>query len=331
MGPADQPQGQDANWLVGERKPTPQPERREPRLRDPGLRDLSFRDYGAVVIRAVKSALSDNLTNLAAAVAYNLFLAIPSALLIGLGVFSLFAGPSAVHTILQHLSSVMPASAVSLLGSSLTRITQTKGSGSLAMIAVGFVLAVWSLSGAMQTMMWALNIAYGREETRGFVRRRMVALGMIAAGVLAFALIFVLLVLGPFMTHWVGSAIHQTTATTWVWWIAQWPILALGLAAAFAVVLHTGPNVVPRSWQFITPGSVFAIVVWLAASGAFAVYTSGFASYNKTWGSLSAVIVLLTWLWISALALLVGGEINAEVERSRQLRSAGAGDTLPAA
>jgi membrane protein len=313
----------DGDWLVGEREPTPQPERGEPRVADPGLGDLSFRDYLAVIVRAAKSALADNLTNLAAAIAYNLFLAIPSALLVALGAFSLFAGPNAVDTILQHLGSVMPASAVSLLGSSLDRMTRTQHSGGVAMVAVGLGLAAWSVSSAMQTVMWALNIAYRREETRGFVAKRLLAVAMITAGLVAFALVFVLLILGPYMADWVGSGVGHRSAVTWVWWIAQWPILVLGLLTAFAVVLHLGPNVVPRSWKFITPGSVFAVAVWLAASGAFAVYTSHFASYNKAWGSLAAVIVLLTWLWISALALLVGGEINAEVERSRQLRSAG--------
>jgi membrane protein len=90
--------------------------------------------------------------------------------------------------------------------------------------------------------------------------------------------------------------------------------------AAFAIVLYLAPNVSPPKWSFISPGAVFAVVVWLAASALFAFYTSQFASYNKTWGSLSAVIVMLTWLWLSALALLLGAEINAEAERSRELR-----------
>jgi membrane protein len=106
----------------------------------------------------------------------------------------------------------------------------------------------------------------------------------------------------------------------WVWWTAQWPILLLGLLTMFAVVLYLGPNIVPPRWEFVTPGALLAVVVWLAASGGFAFYTSRFASYNKTWGSIAAVIIMLTWLWLSALALLVGGEINAETQRSRDYR-----------
>jgi membrane protein len=299
--------------------PTPQPELREPQLSDPGLTDLSTRDYFAVMVRGVKSALADNVTNLASAVAYNAFLAIPSALLVALGGFSLLAGPSAVQTIMSHLSSVMPKSAVSLLGSSLTRTTQAH-SGGVAMIVIGLVLALWSLSGAMQTVMWAMNMAYQRDETRNFVKKRLVAVAMIIAIVVAFALVFCLLVLGPHMTDWVGSAIGNQTVVTWVWWIGQWPILIIGLLTAFAIVLYLAPNVSPPTWQFISPGAVFAVIVWLIASALFALYTSQFASYNKTWGSLSAVIVMLTWLWLSALALLLGAEINAEAERSRELR-----------
>ncbi len=300
-------------------EPQPQPERAEPRLSDPGLSDLSKRDYAAIVVRAAKRAMHDNIPDLAAAVAYRSFLAIPSALLVALGAFSVFAGPGAVDTITGHLSSVMPRSVVSLIGSSLARVTRSPSDGLLLLIA-GLVLALWSLSGAMQTVMWAMNIAYQRRETRGFVKKRLIALVMIVCGVMAFGLVFVLLVLGPVMTEWVGSAIGRPTAVTWVWWIGQWPILLLGLLTNFAMVLYLAPNVVPPRWKFITPGSVFAVVVWIAASAGFAFYTSQFSSYNKAWGSLAGVIVMLTWLWLSALALLLGAEINAEAERSRELR-----------
>jgi membrane protein len=282
------------------------------------LRDLSARDYVGVVYRGIKRALADNVTNLAAAIAYYAFLAIPSALLVAVGAFSVFAGPDAINNVLDHLSPVMPASAVNLIGDTLTRTTQAQ-SGGLVMIVVGFLLALWTLSGAMQTVMWALTAAYERDETRGFVRKRLIAVTLIFCVVVSFALVFVLLVLGPDASRWVGSAVGNTTLVRWVWWTAEWPILLVGLMTMFAIVLYLAPNVVPRKWQFITPGAVFAVVVWLVASGLFAVYTSNFSTYNKAWGSLAAVIIMLTWLWVSALALLVGGEINAEVQRCRAL------------
>jgi membrane protein len=282
------------------------------------LRDLSARDYVGVVYRGIKRALADNVTNLAAAIAYYAFLAIPSALLVAVGAFSVFAGPDAINNVLDHLSPVMPASAVNLIGDTLTRTTQAQ-SGGLVMIVVGFLLALWTLSGAMQTVMWALTAAYERDETRGFVKKRLIAVTLIFCVVVSFALVFVLLVLGPDASRWVGSAVGNTTLVRWVWWTAEWPILLVGLMTMFAIVLYLAPNVVPRKWQFITPGAVFAVVVWLVASGLFAVYTSNFSTYNKAWGSLAAVIIMLTWLWVSALALLVGGEINAEVQRCRAL------------
>lgn len=286
---------------------------------EPGeLSDLSFRGYVGVVYRGIRRAFADNVPNLAAAVAYYGFLAIPSAMLVAVGAFSIFAGPHAVNTILDHLSTVMPASAISLLGDSLTRTTQAQNGG-LIMIAVGIALAFWTLSGAMQTVMWALTAAYERDETRGFVKKRLIAVTLILCTVVSFALVFVLLILGPHVSSWVGDAVGNATLVRWVWWTAQWPILLAGLLTMFAIVLYLAPNVVPPKWQLITPGAIFAVVVWLAASGLFAVYTSNFASYNKAWGSLAAVIIMLTWLWISALALLIGGEINAELHRCRAI------------
>jgi membrane protein len=184
------------------------------------------------------------------------------------------------------------------------------------------VLALWTLTGAMTTLMWALNVAYDREETRGFAKQRLTALAMLVCVAVATILVFGLLVLGPHLSGWVGDALGHRSLVAWTWWIAEWPVLLLALLTAFAGILYLGPNVDHPRWRFLSFGSVFAVVVWLAASGAFAFYASRFSSYNKTWGSLAAVIVMLTWLWLSSLALLVGAEINAEAERSRELRAA---------
>jgi membrane protein len=143
---------------------------------------------------------------------------------------------------------------------------------------------------------------------------------MLACMLLAFGLSFGLLVLGPLITDWIGSAVGIERVIGWIWWTLQWPVLVGGLLLAFAGLLYLGPNVDHPKFSFITPGSLFAVIVWLLASGLFAVYVSMFGSYNKAWGSLAAVIVMLTWLWLSALAILVGAEINAEAERSRELR-----------
>jgi membrane protein len=299
--------------------PSPQPEHAEPKFADPGLTDLSGRDFKAIVIRAGKSALGHQITDLAAALAYYSFLAIPSILLVALGVFSAFADPSAVQSLIDKIGTVAPADATALLDDSLTRMSQNN-SGGWAIAAVGFVLALWTTTGAMTALMRALNRAYEREETRGFVRQRLSALAMVAVMLVAFALVFGLLVLGPALSGWIGDAVGIEAVFRWIWWVAQWPVLIVGLLAAFASVLYIGPNVDHPRWQFVSPGSLFAVVVWLLASGLFAVYTATFSSYNKAWGSLAAVIVMLTWLWLTGCALLLGAEINAETERSRELR-----------
>jgi membrane protein len=299
--------------------PEPQPEREEPRLEDPGPTDLSKRDYLAIVKRAFKEANNDHITSLAAALAYYAFLAIPATLLIGAGLFGLFAGPDAVTNVIDKLQGIIPSQASTLLEDSLNRLTQNQGT-SITLIAVGGALALWTLSGAMQNVMWALNMAYDREETRGFVRRRIVAAAMAVFALMASALALGLLVLGPHLSRWIGDAVGDKTVVEIVWWVAQWPILIGGLLLAFAIIYYLGPNIEHPKWQFLSFGSVFAVLVWLLASGAFAFYASRFGSYNKAWGSLAAVVVMLTWLWISSVALLLGAEINAEAERSRELR-----------
>jgi membrane protein len=313
----DEAQLEDAR--VG-RAPMPQPEPNEPRLENPGLLDLSFRDWRAIFVRAVKEFLEDNGTMLASALAYSTFFAIPSVLLVVVGVFTLVVGPETIASLMAHFSHVMPGQATSLLGGSLRRLDQHPTTG-VTMTIVGFVLALWATTGAMTTYMTALNLAYERKDGRSFLRKRLVAVELVAVMGFAFLLVAVLLMFGPPVEQLVAShAGPFSGAIGWIWWIAEWPILVAGLLAAFATLLYLGPDVAHPRWRFITPGSLFATVVWLAVSGAFAFYTSSFGSYNKTWGSLAAVIIMLTWLWLAGIALLLGAEINAEAERSRELR-----------
>jgi membrane protein len=297
----------------------PQPERGEPTLADPRLRDLTFRDWRAILVRSIKQAGADAVTDVAAALAYYAFLAIPAALLIAVGVFSRTAGPDTIESMIDRLTGVVPAEATQLIEESLTRVTENK-SGGLVLIVLGFLLALWTATGAMNALIRGLNRVYGRKETRSFVKQRLTALAMLLCLLLAFALSFGLLVMGPVISEELGEALGLEGVFGWIWWTAEWPILLLGLLFVFAAVLYLGPNVAHPRWRFLTPGSVVAVAVWLVASGLFAVYVSLFGSYNKAWGSLAAVIILLTWLWLSALALMLGAEINAEAERSRELR-----------
>jgi membrane protein len=286
---------------------------------EPQPTDLSKRDYLAITRRAFTRFNRDHMTNTAAALAYYAFLAIPSGLLIAVGLFGLVAGPSAVDTVIGKLHGIVPAQATNLLDGSLKNLTQHQGTA-VSVLTIGGVLAFWSLTSAMQNLMWALNIAYDLEEGRGFVRRRATGLGMLVFALIGFALAFGVLVLGPHLSTWIGKAVGAESVVKVVWYIAEWPLLVAGLLVAFAGLMSFGPNVKHPRWRFLTFGSIVAVVLWLLASGAFAFYASRFSSYNKTWGSLAAVVVMLTWLWLSSAALLFGAEVNAETERSRKLR-----------
>jgi len=284
------------------------------------MRLSTFAAWKAIFIRAAKGFMNDNGTMLASALAYSSFFAIPSVLLVTVGVFTLVAGPDTITNLMAHFSTVMPGQVTELLGKSLKNLDAHPAS-SVVMTVIGFVLALWSTTSAMNAYMLAINLAYDRKDKRSFIRKRIVALQMVVAIAFALVLVAVLLIFGPQIEKTIASHLGAAGGVlNVVWWIAQVPILLVGLLAAFATLLHLGPDVEHRKWQFLTPGSLVAAVMWIAISGLFAVYTSMFGSYNKTWGALSAVIVTLTWLWLSSTALLFGAEVNAELERSRELR-----------
>ena len=286
-------------------------------MRDPGLADLSTRDYRAIARRTLKGFMDDGVTDMAAALAYYSFLAIPAALLVVLGAATMIMSPSEITGLTDRMTGIIPAEVATMLEDSLQRL---KGGGAGTVFGVGLALALWTTSGAMTAFMRAFNRAYGREETRSFVRQRLIALLMVVTVTFALVLVMGLLILGPAISSWIGEAVNAEGTVALIWWAGQWPVLIGGLLAAFATLLYLGPNVDHPRWTFLSPGAGVAVVVWLLASGLFSVYTSMFGSYNKTWGSLSAVIVMLTWLWISSIALLLGAELNAEAERSRELR-----------
>jgi membrane protein len=282
---------------------------------EPGLTDLSRRDWKTILVRAAKESLDDGITDVAAMLAYYAFLAIPALMLVSLGVFSLVAGPDTVDSLMKKLGGVVPPEAISLLQESLNRSLENQ-SGGIALIVVGGVLAVWTATGAMGGLIRGMNTVYDRKESRGFAKTRGVSFVMLVCAVVAVGLVLTLLVLGPVIADALGRALDLEDVFGWIWWTAQWPILVAALLGAFAAMFYFGPDVEHRRWRYITPGAVVAVVLWLLASGAFAVYVALLGSYNKAWGSLAAVIILLTWLWISALSFLFGAEINAEVERT---------------
>jgi len=291
-------------------------ERRE-HGRSPRLREISLGEWREIGMRAVRGSLADNVPMMASSLAYSAFFAIPSLLLLLLGVFTLVADQSTISSLVDRLTIIAPSDAATLFGDSLHRLSERPSTG-ITLTLIGLALAVWSMTNAMSTVISALNVAYDRRrDTRGFVRSRLAALAMAffvgSAAVLAGAL----LILGPQLQRWLGSALDARGPVHAVWVIAQWPLLIAALLFAFSVVLYIGPDVEHQRWRLVSPGSVVAVVVWLVVSWAFSYYTARFGTYDKTWGTLGAVIVTLIWLWLAGISLLFGGELNAETERRR--------------
>jgi membrane protein len=281
---------------------------------------MTARDWIVTFKRAGKKMLDDHMPMIAQALAFSAFFAIPSVLLVAVGLFTLIADRGAIDSLIQRLHSVMPHQATELLSQSLHRLDAAPGT-SIAITVVGLVLAIWSTTSAMTAFMTAVNLAYDRHEKRKFVRKRLTALLMAGCIGLAFGLVAVLLIFGPTIEKHLGRALGIPGFLGWVWWTAEWPILVAGLLAAFAALLYLGPDDESRNWRLFTPGAVIAVVIWLVVSAAFAFYTASFGSYNKTWGSLAGVIITLTWLWLAGLALLFGAEVNSELERAARERA----------
>jgi membrane protein len=274
---------------------------------------------GAIGIlrRAVEEAREDRITMTAQALAFSLFLAIPATFLLLLGIFSLVAAPGDVAGLVERLEAVMPPEAAELLGESLERSAQSAPSG-ITMTVLGLALALWTTTSAASGLMDGIATAFDARDERNFIRRRAIALAIVASLVAAAMVVLGLLVLGPHLERWIGEASGAPTLTAWLWWTAQWPILIGFLLLAFSIVLHLAPHVDERRWRIVSPGAVVALVVWLAASGALAVYSARFGSYEKTWGTLSAVVVTMLWLWLGAVALLFGAELDAAVRAARE-------------
>ena len=280
-----------------------------------------IRGAWAVLRLAVDQARKHRVPMIAQALAYSLFLAIPASLLVLLGIFSLVSDPDDVGQLVDRLESIMPAEAAELLGDSLERSSRST-SGGVILTVIGFLLAVWTTTSAATALMEGITTAFGGTDERGFVRKRLVALVIVACLVVASLLLVGLLVLGPQLERWLGDATGQESLVGWLWWTAQWPILIVVLLFAFAVVLALGPAVDERPRIRVSAGSAVALAVWLAASGGLAVYSASFGSFEKTWGTLSAVVVTLVWLWLGGAALLLGAEIDAASRTLRERPSA---------
>jgi len=273
----------------------------------------------ATVKRTVKEFLEDDMTDWAAALTYYGLLAIFPALLAFVGVFGLVASrEGATQAINDIVTQIGPASAADTFSGPIESITSNSAASGF-MAIVGFVLAIWSASGYVGAFMRASNIIYETPEGRPFWHLRPLQLLItLVTVILAAITVLALAVSGP-LAEAVGGAIGLSDAAVTVYQIAKWPILALLVITIFSVLYYAAPNVKIRGFKWVTPGGIVALVVWIIASAAFALYVANFSAYDKTYGTLGGVIVLLIWMWITNLAVLFGHELNAERERSQEL------------
>jgi membrane protein len=200
----------------------------------------------------------------------------------------------------------------------IDQITGNKSAAGI-MLIVGLAAALWSASSYIGAFMRASNAIYERQEGRGFFRLRPVQLLVTLILVLMSALVVLALVVSGPVAQAIGNAVGLGSMAVTVFNIAKWPAMLLVVMVMLAILYYASPNAKQPSFKWISPGSVVAVVVWVVASGAFALYVATFASYNKTYGALAGVVVFLVWLWITNLAVLFGAELNAEIERGREI------------
>ncbi len=275
----------------------------------------------ATLKRTVTEFSEDNLSDWAAALTYYGLLALFPALIALVALIGLVGDPaSTTKTITQIVTKIGPSSAAQTFAGPIQSITSHKCTAGIVGI-IGLITALWSASSYVGAFMRAANVIYETPEGRPIWKLR--PLQMLVTLVMLVLLVIVALALvltGPVVTA-VAGPLGIGSAAVSVWDIAKWPVLLLFVVVMFSVLFYATPNVRLAGFKWVTPGALFALVVWLLASVAFAFYAANFGSYNKTYGALGGVIIFLVWLWITNTALLLGMELNAERERSRELEA----------
>jgi membrane protein len=273
------------------------------------------------VKRTVAEFREDNLTDSAAALTYYSVLSIFPALIALVSIVGLVGDPQTVTDALTDIvSSIGPASAVDTFKGPIEDVTSSRGAAGVLLI-VGIVTALWTASGYVGAFMRASNVIYEVEEGRSFIKLRPLQMLVTLLLILLLALVLMAIVLTGPVAEQVGSSIGIGDTVLTIWDIAKWPVLLAVVALMIAVLYYSAPNAKLPGFKWVTPGSLLAIVVWLIASAAFAFYVANFGSYNTTYGALGGVVIFLVWLWITNVAILLGAELNAERERSRELEA----------
>jgi membrane protein len=290
--------------------PTPKPEKGgEPAAAAPT--DVPARGWIDVARNVWRNIGKNRVVAVAAGLTFYAILAIFPAITALVSIYGLFADPGAIQGQLKHMEGVLPEGAISVIGGQAQRIA-AQGHGTLGLAFVsGVAVALWSANAGVKALFDALNVAYGAEETRGFFRLNAISL-LFTISALAVAILGLsLTVIVPWMLEHVFSGLALAAT------IVRWLSVPFAIAAALfmlAVLYRFGPSIKKPAWRWVTPGSLFAVTFLIVSSAAFAFYAAHFGSYNKTYGALGAVIGFMTWIWISSIVVMVGAEINAEVE-----------------
>jgi membrane protein len=269
--------------------------------------------------RTVAEFREDNLTDWAAALTYYSLLAIFPALIAMVSLIGIFGDPvSTTRSLTEIVAEIGPESAAETFSGPIESIASDRGTAGFAFV-LGLAVALWSASGYVGAFIRASNVIYETPEGRPFWKLRPLQIAVTLMLIVAVALLAVGLVLtGPIVSAIAEPLGIDDTAVD-VWNIAKWPVMAAVFVTMVSLLYYASPNVRLRGFRWVTPGSLFAIAVWAIASAAFAFYVANFGAYDKTYGTLGGLVVLLVWLWITNLAILFGHQLNAERERGIEL------------
>jgi membrane protein len=291
------------------------------------LRDLTARTWRLAFTQTVKEFKADNLTDWAAALTYYGVLALFPALIALVSIIGL-VGQSATGPLLTNIDALAPTAAATILKGAVTQVAGGRGSAGLAFV-LGLAIALWSASGYVGAFARASNAIYEIDEGRPFWKLRPLQVLITVVMVFLLAMSAVAVVLTGSLATRAGNLIGVGSGAVMVWDIAKWPVVVLVVALMLSVLYYAAPNVRHPGFRWISPGSLLAVLLWLLASAAFALYVANFGSYNKTYGALASVVVFLVWLWLSNLVFLLGAEFNAELERRRAIELGMAPDAQP--
>jgi membrane protein len=282
-----------------------------------GPTELSGSGWLGVLKRTIREFKADNLTDWAAALTYYGVLAIFPAIIALVSIIGL-VGPSATQPILDNLKTLTPGPANDILSGAVKQVARNRGGASVAFI-FGIAVAIWSASGYVGAFARASNAIYEVPEGRPFWKLRPIQVIVTTVMILLIAASAIAVVVTGPVAKQLGDVVGAGSAAVTAWDIAKWPVIALVVSLMFSVLYYAAPNVKQPGFRWITVGGVVALVVLLIASALFAIYVANFSNYNKTYGALGGVIAFLVWLWVANISVLLGAELNAELERGREL------------